>query len=93
MENTSDNQNNKGTSLWSIIKIISATLLSLFILLVIIKNWYNVDLDLVFKSISTPLTAIILISVVTGYIWGTMISYRRYIKRKKVQKAEDDSIG
>lgn len=94
MENTSDHQNNKSKiPLWSKIKIIFATLLSLFILLIIIKNWYNVDLDLVFKSISTPLTVIILISVVTGYIWGTMISYRRYTKSKKTYKTDNDSIG
>lgn len=94
MENTSDYQNNKAkTSLWSKIKIVFATLLSLFILLVIIKNWYNVDLDLVFKSISTPLTVIILISIVTGYIWGTMISYRRYTRSKKSYKIDNDSIG
>lgn len=93
MENTKDIQSNQvKVSLWSKIKIVFATLLSLFILLIIIKNWYNVDLDLVFKTLSTPLTLIIIISLVTGYIWGTMISYRRYTKNKKVEKRENDSI-
>ncbi|MCO5260967.1 MAG: hypothetical protein M9916_12560 [Crocinitomicaceae bacterium] len=71
-------------SFWSKVKIVFATLLTVFIILIIIKNWYSVEVNLVFKAYSFPLTIIIALSIVTGYIWGNLAANRKNRKKEKM---------
>lgn len=82
MENTQQQPQEK-VSLWEKIKIVFATMLAIFILVLIILNWNEISIRLVFKTFSIPLPVIIVISLVTGYIWGTVSAYQKNRRKKK----------
>lgn len=85
MENTQEK-----VSFCTKIKIVLVTLLTLFIVLLIVQNWNDVPINLVFKTVSLPLPVIILISLLTGYIWGTIASYRSYKRKEnKIRSAQN----
>lgn len=79
MENT---QQQEKVSTWKKIKIVFATLLAIFIIILIFQNWNAISISLVFKTINTPLPVIIVIALVTGYIWGTFSSYGKMRRRE-----------
>ncbi len=75
MQNSQQPQDN--VSLWKKIKIIFATLLALFILILIVQNWNDININLVFGAVFVPLPLIIVVSLITGYLWGTFSSYKK----------------
>ncbi len=74
-------QPQEGITLWQKVKIVLGTALAIFIIVLIVQNWNTIELNLVFRTFSTPLPVIILICLVTGYIWGTFSAYRKNRKR------------
>lgn len=81
-------ENKNKVSPWTKMKIVFATLLALFVLILIIQNWSAVEMSLVFKKYQVPLAIIIVISLFTGYIWGTISSYRSHRKSQRFMKDE-----
>ena len=62
MENTPQQPQEK-VSLWQKVKIVFATMLAIFILVLIVQNWNDITVSLIFKTVSTPLPVIIVISL------------------------------
>lgn len=75
-------QPQEGISLGQKVKIVLGTALAIFIIILIVQNWNTIELNLVFRTFSTPLPVIIVICLVTGYIWGTFSAYRKNKKRE-----------
>lgn len=90
MENNTP-QNN--VSLWNKIKIAFGTLLVLFVLTLIICNWFDVPLNLVFKTIDVPFAVIVILSLFTGYIWGTIATHRRMSKSNTKKRSSGVDVG
>lgn len=94
-------QPQEGISLWKKIKIVAATLLGLFIIALIIQNWNDITINLVFGAVLIPLPLIIVISLLTGYLWGSFSSYKKMNKQdgeirtlqKKVIDLNDKSMN
>lgn len=82
MENTQQ-QPQERVSLWQKVKIVFATILAIFILILIVQNWNDITISLVFKTVSTPLPVIIVISLITGYIWGTVSAYQKNRRKNR----------
>lgn len=85
MENTQQPQ--EKVSLWQKVKIVLATVLAIFILILIIQNWNDISISLVFKTVSTPLPVIIVISLITGYIWGTVSAYQKSRRKNRTNNS------
>lgn len=82
MENTPQQPQEK-VSLWQKVKIVFATMLAIFILVLIVQNWNDITVSLIFKTVSTPLPVIIVISLITGYIWGTVSAYQKNRRKNR----------
>lgn len=74
-------QPQEGITLWQKVKIVLGTALAIFIIVLIVQNWNSIELNLVFRTFSTPLPILIVICLITGYIWGTFSAYRKSRKR------------
>lgn len=85
MENPQQPQ--EGISFWQKAKIVFATILAIFIIILIVLNWNDISIRLVFKTIATPLPVIIVISLFTGYIWGTISAYRSQKRRENKNRS------
>jgi uncharacterized integral membrane protein len=82
MENTQQKPQ-EGVSLWQKVKIVFATILAIFILILVVQNWNEVSISLVFKTVNTPMPVIIIISLVTGFIWGTVSAYQKNRRKNR----------
>lgn len=69
-------------SLWEKLKIVLATILAILVLVLIVQNWNSIELSLVVRKVNTPLPVLIIISLVTGYIWGTVSAYQKNRRKK-----------
>lgn len=83
MENVQQPKDN--ISLWQKIKIVLGTALAIFIIVLIIQNWNTIALNLVFRTVETPLPIVIIICLITGYIWGSFSAYRKNRKKNNLQ--------
>lgn len=79
---------------WQKIKIGFSAILGLFVIVLIFQNWNTISLNLVFTTYDIALPIVIVLSLVTGYLWGTFTSYRKAQKRNKEIKKiiESDNI-
>lgn len=78
-------------SAWQKIKIGFSAVLGVFIIVLIFQNWNTISLNLVFATYDVALPIVIVLSLVTGYLWGTFSSYRKNQKRNKEIKKIIDS--
>jgi putative membrane protein len=62
-----------------VLKIILVILAMLFA----IFNWQSVEVDLVFLKINLPVTVLILMCIVIGFILSSVFDYRRFKKKDK----------
>ncbi len=85
-----ENNQQEKISLWNKIKIGFATLLIFFIIVLIFQNWITVPLNLILKTFNTPLAVLIVISLVTGYFWGTISAYRKYSKTERKNRSQNN---
>ncbi len=87
-------QQTSKVSTWQKIKIGFSAILGLFVIILIIQNWNSISLNLVFATYEVALPIVIVLSLVTGYLWGTFSSYRKAQKRNKEIKKiiESDNI-
>jgi uncharacterized integral membrane protein len=72
-------------SLWQKVKIVLGTALAIFIIVLIIQNWNAIALNLVFSTVETPLPVVIVICLITGYIWGSFSAYRKNRRKNNQQ--------
>lgn len=78
-------------SVWQKVKIGFSAILGVFVIVLIFQNWNTISLNLVFATYDIALPIVIVLSLVTGYLWGTFSSYRKNKKRNKEIKKIIDS--
>ncbi|HLU86496.1 MAG TPA: LapA family protein [Taishania sp.] len=88
MENTPTKQDK--VSFWQTVKIVLGTTMAIFIIVLIFQNWYTISLNLVFKTFDTPLSLIIAISIMTGYLWGSFAAYRSNKRKKALENKTNE---
>lgn len=72
------------------LKIIIGTALAIFLIVLIVQNWVTISLSLVFRTFNVPLPLIIIITLVTGYVWGSISSQRK--KRNNERNSSNNSL-
>jgi len=71
-------------SFWQKTKIVITSFLTFVVLLLLLKNWHDLSIDLVFKTIVVPFPLLVVVVFFTGYFWGTIASRSR--RKTKLQQ-------
>lgn len=88
MENSENTQGK--ISLGQRLKIIIGTALAIFLIVMIVQNWMTIPLSLVFRKFDVPLPLIVIITLVTGYVWGSFSASRK--NKRNESNSNNNSI-
>jgi uncharacterized integral membrane protein len=74
-------------------KFILGIILLVLVIVFAIANWVKVPFSFIFKTVELPLTAIILASMVFGYIFSAFTegNYKKKREQEEHQKLEDNN--
>ncbi|MFN5418126.1 MAG: hypothetical protein ACK5B9_13800 [Flavobacteriia bacterium] len=68
---------------WRKFKLIMILLLVIYIVIFAIMNWKIQELDFVFFPLKLPMTLLISICLISGYLSSTLFDYRKYKQKEK----------
>jgi|GEM_PF-4341939 len=88
MENSENTQGK--ISMGQRLKIIIGTALAIFLIVMIVQNWMTIPLSLVFRKFDVPLPLIVIITLVTGYVWGSFSASRK--NKRNESNSNNNSI-
>ena len=72
---------------WRKFKLIMIVLLVIYIVIFAIMNWKSQELNFVFFQLELPMTLLISICLISGYLSSTLFDYRKYkIKEKEINE-------
>jgi uncharacterized integral membrane protein len=83
IQSTSTNVQEEKLSVWKKVKIVIATLLALFLVVLIVQNWAPIHINLIISEVNIPLPALLFFALLTGYLWGNFSSYKVIRKRER----------
>jgi len=74
-------------SLGQKIRIIFLSFISFIVLLLLLKNWHKIPVDLIFKEVIIPVPILLVCVFIVGYFWGAMASRIKQRQKNKNNEA------
>lgn len=72
---------------WKKFKLIMTLLLVIYVIIFAIVNWERGEVNFVFFQLNIPITLLISICLVIGYLSSSLFDYRRYkLKEREIQQ-------
>ena len=70
-------------TIWKKLKYALGAILAVLLIILIFQNWKDININLLVREINLPFPLIIVLVLITGYIWGTFSGYAKMRKKNK----------